>query len=120
MDLGRNIKEYRLKYGLSQKDLADRLFVTYQAVSRWENNQAEPSIDTLNSMASIFGCTINDIVSGEAGKEVLPMDETPPDVSEFEDEPKPAPVVKENQPVVDNSKNQMGGVQLHLLLRNLQ
>ncbi len=106
MDLGKNIKEYRIKNGLSQKDLADRLFVTYQAVSRWENNQAEPSIDTLNSMASIFGCTINDIVSGEAGKEVLPMDETPPDVSEFDDESKPAPVVKENQPVVETPKPQ--------------
>ena len=65
MDLGKNIKELRTKKGLSQKQLADQLFVTYQAVSRWENNQAEPSIDTLRSMAKIFGCSIEDIISSK-------------------------------------------------------
>ena len=37
MGVGPKIKEYRNKAGLTQKDLADKLHVTYQAVSRWEN-----------------------------------------------------------------------------------
>ena len=40
--------------GLTQKDLADKLFVTYQAVSRWENEDAEPSIDTIKEICGIL------------------------------------------------------------------
>ena len=61
MGIGEKIKEYRMSCNMTQKDLADRLHVTNQAVSRWENNEAEPSFETLRLMASIFQCTINDL-----------------------------------------------------------
>ena len=61
MGIGEKIKEYRMRSGLTQKDLADRLHVTGQAVSRWENNEAEPSFDTLRQMALALGCTVNDL-----------------------------------------------------------
>ena len=62
MGVGPKIKELRNKTGLTQKDLADQLHVTYQAVSRWENDDVEPSIDTLKAMCTIFNCSINEIL----------------------------------------------------------
>ncbi len=60
MSIGIKIKEHRIKSGLTQKDLADNLHVTYQAVSKWENDNSEPSFDTLNKMCKLFNCNIND------------------------------------------------------------
>ena len=56
MGIGLKIKEYRTKAGLTQKDLADELHVTYQAVSRWENDDAEPSFDMLKDLCRILNC----------------------------------------------------------------
>ena len=53
--LGEKIKTLRSKNSLTQKDLAEKLYVTAQAVSRWENNEVEPSITTLPSLTSRHG-----------------------------------------------------------------
>ena len=60
--LGENIKRLRTEKGLTQKDLADQLFVTPQAVSRWENNEAEPSVSTLSQLAKIFGVGVGELI----------------------------------------------------------
>ena len=52
--LSENIKTLRVKKGYTQKELADILHVTAQAVSRWENGDVEPSIGTIKEMAKIF------------------------------------------------------------------
>ncbi len=62
MNIGYKIKEYRFKNNLTQKDLANLLHVTFQAVSRWERNEVEPSLDTLLEMTKIFKCEINDLI----------------------------------------------------------
>ena len=61
MGIGLKIKEYRNKAGLTQKDLADELHVTFQAVSRWENDDAEPSFDMLRDMCRILNCSTDDL-----------------------------------------------------------
>lgn len=61
MGIGQKIKEYRIQKGLTQKDLADKLHVTYQAVSKWENDNTEPSFDTIKEMSKLFGCTIDEL-----------------------------------------------------------
>lgn len=61
MPIGAKIKEFRTKNSLTQKELAEKLNVTFQAVSRWENDEAEPSFDTLKEMTNIFGCTADDL-----------------------------------------------------------
>lgn len=61
MGVGLKIKELRNKAGLTQKDLADKLHVTYQAVSRWENEDVEPSIDTLKEICKIFDCSTDEL-----------------------------------------------------------
>lgn len=59
--IGENIKKLRINAGLTQKDLAEKLFVTAQAVSRWENNDVEPSATTIYEMAKIFNVSIDEI-----------------------------------------------------------
>ena len=73
--LGEKIRELRSSNSLTQKDLAEKLYVTAQAVSRWENNEVEPSITTLTEMAKIFNISISELL-GEAVKqqEVKPQD----------------------------------------------
>jgi len=61
--VGANISKLRRDMGLSQEELADLLFVTRQALSKWERGQSVPSIDTLLSLSKIFGTTFEDILS---------------------------------------------------------
>lgn len=65
MKVGDNIKALRKEKNMTQKDLADQLCVTYQAVSNWENNNSEPSIDTLRKMADIFSVSVDELLNGK-------------------------------------------------------
>lgn len=60
--IGNKIKEFRVQRGMTQKSLADLLFVSPQAVSRWENNEVEPSIGTITELARIFNVTTDEIL----------------------------------------------------------
>jgi len=68
--LAANILKYRKKNGLSQDELAQKLGVTFQAVSKWENAKAAPDITFLPVMADIFGCYIDELFSREIKTEV--------------------------------------------------
>lgn len=67
--IGENIKKYRLKNGLTQKDLADKLYVTSQAISRWEKEDVEPSISTITQMAKIFNISVDELVGNKVKNE---------------------------------------------------
>ena len=60
------IKYYRVRAGLMQSELADRLHVTRQLVSMWETGRALPSTPLLPALAAVFGCTIDDLFKGFA------------------------------------------------------
>lgn len=62
--ISENIKNLRKEKGLTQKELADLLHMTSQAVSRWEKGEVEPSVDTISSMAKIFEVTTDEIIDG--------------------------------------------------------
>ena len=68
--LAANILKYRKKSGLSQDELAKKLGVTFQAVSKWENAKAAPDITFLPIMADIFGCYIDELFSREVKTEI--------------------------------------------------
>jgi len=68
--LASNILKYRKKSGLSQDELAQKLGVTFQAVSKWENAKAAPDITFLPIMADIFGCYIDELFSREVKPEI--------------------------------------------------
>ena len=54
--------DLRTQKGLSQEELAEKVFVTRQAVSRWENGETTPSIDTLKLLSKLYDVSINTLV----------------------------------------------------------
>lgn len=59
MNIGNNIKNLRKQKNLTQEQVAEKLGVSYQAVSRWENNANTPEIALLPEIASIFDISID-------------------------------------------------------------
>ena len=70
MDLGTNVRRLRIAKDFTQKDLADQLNVTAQAVSRWENNEVEPGLDVLKKMSELFGVTLDELMTGKTSEKV--------------------------------------------------
>lgn len=62
MNLGENIKRYRKNKKLTQKQLADKLQVSSITIQNYENNRREPSLEMLNKLAAILGCTVSDFL----------------------------------------------------------
>ena len=62
MDTKDVILELRKKKGLSQDELAEKLFVTRQAVSRWENGETVPNTETLKLLSELFDISINTLL----------------------------------------------------------
>jgi transcriptional regulator with XRE-family HTH domain len=67
--IGKIIKDIRIKHNLSQKDLATKYGVTYQAVSKWENGKNIPDISLLKQICEDFNLDINELLSGSAKKD---------------------------------------------------
>ena len=66
MTLGERLIQLRAKAGLSQDDLAERLGVSRQSVSKWENNVSVPDLDKLVKLGEVFGISLDELVKGEA------------------------------------------------------
>ena len=62
MDLTKKILEIRTKQGLTQDEFAEKLNVTRQAVSRWENGETTPTIDTLKTISELFKVDVCEII----------------------------------------------------------
>lgn len=61
MELGKKIRALRFKADMTQEQLADKLGIAAQSVSKWENGTTMPDITTLPLLAEIFGVTIDDL-----------------------------------------------------------
>ena len=60
--------ELRKRLGLSQEEIAERLFLTRQAVSRWENGETTPSIDTLKMISKTFDVSISSLLGVDSNR----------------------------------------------------
>ncbi len=65
MTLGEKIKELRTARGMTQEQLADAVYVTRAAVSKWETGKGYPAIDSLKLIAELFGVSIDELISGD-------------------------------------------------------
>lgn len=65
MNIGTQIKKYRNDMGLSQEDLAAKIFVSRQTVSNWENNKNYPDIHSLLLLGSLFNVSLDNLIKGD-------------------------------------------------------
>ena len=62
MEIGKRIREYRKIYNLSQEQLADKIFVSRQTVSNWENNKTYPDIQIIVSLSILFNVSLDELI----------------------------------------------------------
>ncbi len=62
LNIGENIRKYRKQKDMTQEQLADRLGVSYQSVSRWENGATYPDLELLPSITEMFGITVDELM----------------------------------------------------------
>lgn len=98
MTLGQKLKKLRTEKGLTQKDLADQLHVTFQTVSKWENDENEPDISTLKELAKLYGCSVDYLISED---DEAVEEETENEVVEEE---KPKPVEEATKTIIIHQK----------------
>ena len=65
MEFYEKLQQLRKQKGLTQEELAEALFVSRTAVSKWESGRGYPNIDSLKAIARFFSVTIDELLSGE-------------------------------------------------------
>lgn len=65
MEFHEKLLELRKSRGLTQEELAEALYVSRTAISKWESGRGYPSIDSLKEISKYFSVTIDDLLSGE-------------------------------------------------------
>lgn len=65
MEIGKRIKELRGGKGWNQEEFAEKVFVSRQTVSSWENDKSYPDIKSLLLMSELFGITLDEFVKGD-------------------------------------------------------
>lgn len=67
--IGKTLRETRKKNHLTQQEFAEKFGVTYQAVSKWENNKSIPDISILKRICDIYNLDLNELLSVEKSEE---------------------------------------------------
>jgi len=65
MNISNTIREQRNKLSLSQDELGERIYVTRQTISSWENGKSYPDINSLILLSQVFDMTIDNLVKGD-------------------------------------------------------
>lgn len=73
MELSSQIKKYRTELGLSQEELAEKVYVTRQTVSNWETGKSYPDIHSLLLLGALFDLSLDQLIKGdlETMKEII-------------------------------------------------
>lgn len=66
MEFHEKLQELRKRRGLTQEELAEALYVSRTAISKWESGRGYPSIDSLKEISNFFSVSIDDLLSSEA------------------------------------------------------
>lgn len=77
MELGKQIKMYRLENKLSQEELADRIYVSRQTISNWENDKSYLDINSLVLLSEVFKVSLDKLIKGDVDvmKDVIQKEE---------------------------------------------
>lgn len=103
IEIANRLVELRKKSGLSQEELADKLGLSRQAVSKWERAEASPDTDNLICLAKLYGVSLDDLLNTD-----LSIDEIANNVREHENnEVKPvAPKIEDDEDDEDDEKEE--------------
>lgn len=82
MELGNQIKKYRNDFSLSQEELAEKVFVSRQTVSNWENGKSYPDVKSLVLLSEVFNTSIDNLIKGDV--EIMKNQVKAEDQREFE------------------------------------
>jgi hypothetical protein len=77
MELGKQIKKHRQEVQLSQEKLANRVYVSRQTISNWENDKSYPDVNSLVLLSEIFQISLDNLIKGdiEVMKDVIQKEE---------------------------------------------
>lgn len=65
MELGNQIRKYRNALSLSQDALAEKVYVSRQTISNWENGKSYPDVNNLVLLSEVFGTSIDNLIKGD-------------------------------------------------------
>ena len=65
MEFNEKLQQLRKRRDLTQEELADQLYVSRTAVSKWESGRGYPNIDSLKAISKYFSVTIDELLSGD-------------------------------------------------------
>ena len=77
IELGKQIKKHRQEAHLSQEELANRVYVSRQTISNWENDKSYPDVNSLVLLSEIFQISLDNLIKGdiEVMKDVIQKEE---------------------------------------------
>ena len=77
MELGKQIKKYRQEAQLSQEELAERIYVSRQTISNWENDKSYPDVNSLVLLSETFQVSLDKLIKGDIDimKDVIQREE---------------------------------------------
>lgn len=81
LEISTQIKKYRNTMGLSQEDLAEKIYVTRQTISNWENEKSYPDIHSLLLLSSLFNVSLDQLIKGDI--EIMKKEINKAEVAEF-------------------------------------
>lgn len=73
MNIGEKLYELRKGKNLSQEEVADKLNVTRQTISKWETNQSTPDFDKIKPLCELYGITADELLTGEKKEKEQPL-----------------------------------------------
>ncbi len=76
MKIAEQIKQRRQSLGISQEELAEKVYVTRQTVSNWENGKSYPDIGSLIRLSDLFGVSLDTLIKGDLDKMKEQISET--------------------------------------------
>ncbi|MEE5995463.1 MAG: helix-turn-helix transcriptional regulator, partial [Candidatus Enteromonas sp.] len=82
IEIANRLVQMRKKMGLSQEQLADKLGLSRQAVSKWERAEASPDTDNLICLAKLYGVSLDELLSTEDSEETIVEEQVKPQQEE--------------------------------------
>ena len=82
MNLGLQIKKYRGELSMSQDELAEKIFVSRQSISNWENDKTYPDIKSLLLLSEVFQVSLDQLVKGDL--EIMKREISTQELSSFQ------------------------------------